>query len=144
MSFCYQGRSAFDPPNEQDQNAAQSASTHATGTNQISSSPSSSSQYTQRYNSRGYPDNRESRRLSRRSRHAQNDILTTIGVCVSVEEQDGGTSECRAPKTSAERDEARVVIEEHWYGSLLGSVTEISGEASTLWIKYLRRRIQVC
>ena len=42
--------------------------------------------YVQRYNSRGYPYNPESRAQSRRLRRAQNDVLATVGVCVERDE----------------------------------------------------------
>jgi hypothetical protein len=47
---------------------------------------SDSSTYVQRYNDRGYPINRASRVLARRLRHAQNDVLATVGVCVGKDE----------------------------------------------------------
>ena len=115
-----------------------------TETTQGTSSAGSRDEYHQHYNTRGYPENRDSRQLARRNRHAQNDILTTIGVCVSVDEE--GQAQSNLPpgaKTPAERKQASVIIEEHWYGSMIGSISEMSAEAASLWILFLSKRMQV-
>ena len=46
----------------------------------------SPSVYVQRYDRRGYPENRQSKELSRRLRRAQNDILASVGICVDVKD----------------------------------------------------------
>ena len=100
----------------------------------------------QRYDARGHPENNESRRLARRSRYAQNDILATIGVCVSIEDQadQKGTPGGSAPLSKADHEQARINIEEHTIGFWFEGYTELAYEILTKWVVYVRRRTQAC
>lgn len=108
--------------------------------------PDSSNGFRQRYNPRGYPINPESRALARTSRRAQNDVLSTVGICVGVHE-DGRPAD--APSTlakAAKHDTARIesVRKENEIGLLLSAASNGIFFLGIWWIGGVRNRLQVC
>ena len=96
-----------------------------------------SSNYVQKYDKKGYPRNPTSKALKRRWRHAVNDVLATVGVCVAKGQQ---------PMVShPPRDESRmvVVISENEYGITIGAIDALVGVAAIYWTKALRERLEV-
>ena len=80
-------------------------------------------EYVQHYDTRGHPENRSSRSLARRARRAQNDILTTVGVCVFVDKNGRRIPvPSEDPKNKQlERNEILSVISESEFGFWLGA-----------------------
>ncbi|MCJ1287182.1 hypothetical protein MMC26_006530 [Xylographa opegraphella] len=82
------GRSAYEPPQWQDGERLQdeeSTKIQEDVDELGRTNLTSPEEYVQHYDTRGHPENRLSRSLARRARRAQNDILTTVGVCVFVD-----------------------------------------------------------
>ena len=144
----WQGRSAYEPPDWQagekprDEELVRSQEVvDVTGP----TIPLTGEEYVQHYDSRGHPENRTSRSLARRSRRAQNDILTTVGVCVTVDKNGRmirSTSVSHA-KEQSERKQILSVISESEFGFWLGAA---EGSLWTLLINglgALRLRLEV-
>ncbi|KAL8789870.1 MAG: hypothetical protein Q9213_000938 [Squamulea squamosa] len=79
------GRSAYEPLDYEVPQAVPSVENSQqqiehVDTLQFESHDHSNDPYAQQYDDRGYPQNLRSRKLSHRSRNAQNDVLATIGV----------------------------------------------------------------
>ncbi|MCJ1435956.1 hypothetical protein MMC27_005332 [Xylographa pallens] len=120
------GRSAYEPPLWQDgerphDEESTKVQEEVDATEQTNLT--SPEEYVQHYDTRGHPENRSSRSLARRARRAQNDILTTVGVCVFVDKNGR-----RIPPPSEdpkniqlERDEILSVISESEFGFWLGA-----------------------
>ncbi|MCJ1251174.1 hypothetical protein MMC30_008405 [Trapelia coarctata] len=80
-------------------------------------------EYVQSYDLRGHPENQTSRANARRLRRAQNDILTTIGVCVSVD-KDGKlvpSSSMDSDKEEREKNKLASIISENEFGFWLSA-----------------------
>lgn len=113
-----------------------------------------SEEYLQQYDIRGHPENPSSRSAARRSRWAQNDILATIGVCVSVNtngmcvsiDTNGKlvpTSAINSSKESAESQKVDKIVMENEFGFWLGCIDVGALELSTHFLASLRQRFQV-
>jgi hypothetical protein len=102
-------------------------------------------QYVQQYNIRGHPENLSSRSLARRSRRAQNNILSTVGVCVSVD-QNGKilpVTSKDAAKRAADAQRISAVMKENEVGLWIGFADDVITLFSTTFVLNLRARIQV-
>ena len=99
--------------------------------------------YQQQYDRKGYPENPTSRALSRQSRRAINDILTTVGVCVGVD-ADGQIRPVHDGSQAA-LDKSKVigVIRENEIGILVALAEGIFDYLAGLWIVGLRYRLEV-
>lgn len=142
------GRSAFEPLTPE----ADSIIAHTNGPgiciSPRSCSPSSSpetSMYVQQYDTQGYPENATSKRLTRQSRRAMNDVLATVGVCVVVNADD-------QPKAIPKKDlqhpiidkpKVKAIMQENEVGYLLSSADLGLFFFSQLWTTGLRKRLQV-
>ena len=91
----------------------------------------------QQYDTKGYPKNASSEAAKRRWRHAVNDVLATVGVCISK----GGR-----PFQSSEVPDTRSVNEVqviNTSGLLVEKADDILRYGTERWITPLRQRIQV-
>ena len=139
-----QGRSAFEPPLAQEgrTDARRSADERRTRSN---FEPPGVELYNQSFNSRGHPENLASRCLASRSRRAQNDVLSTIGVCAYVDENgklvssNGGSSTMSA----TEKEATLANIEENEVGMWIGAGGDLLSLVLTRFIVNLRMRLQV-
>lgn len=102
-----------------------------------------SGSYQQQYDRKGYPENPTSRALSRQSRRAINDILTTVGVCVGVDAdgqirpvQDGSLAALDKPRVTG-------VVRENEIGMLVGFTEVALDYLAGMCITALRHRLQV-
>lgn len=104
-----------------------------------------SDEYVQCYDTRGHPENRGSRSHARRSRRAQNDILTTVGVCVSVDKngQLVPASSVGAVKEQLEMKGVLSVVTENEFGFWLGAAEVAFTALSASCITGLRLRLEV-
>lgn len=102
-------------------------------------------EYEQSYDLRGHPENSASRSAARRLRKAQNDILATIGVCVSVD-KDGKlvpSSSIDSGKEQREMQRLASIISENEFGFWLSA-----GQAAALLLASsfptcIRQRLEV-
>jgi hypothetical protein len=99
-------------------------------------------EYTQQYDTRGHPENRESRQLARRARRAQNDVLSTIGVCASVDEN-GKLVNMQAEKTlsPADMQQTMLNIHENLAGFRVSMIEDVLHGLFTIWCSNIRKRI---
>lgn len=100
--------------------------------------------YQQQYDSSGYPENFESRALSRQSRRAQNDVLATVGVCVGVN-ADGQPIQSQLDDLRnhvLDKSQIDAVVRENDIGLLVSSADNTLVLAS-LYAVGFRRRLQV-
>ncbi|MCJ1405645.1 hypothetical protein MMC11_008874, partial [Xylographa trunciseda] len=120
------GRSAYEPPEWQDGERPKDEETDklqevvdATGPTNLATP----GEYVQHYDTRGHPENRSSRSLARRSRRAQNDILTTVGVCVTVDKNGRRVPPASVSLESEQLERKRIlsVISESEFGFWLGA-----------------------
>ena len=103
-----------------------------------------SGSYRQQYDRKGYPENATSRALSRQSRRAINDILTTVGVCVGVD-ADGHTRPVHDGSLAAlEKSKVTRVIRENEIGMLVGFMEAALDDLTGMCTVGLRYRLQVC
>ena len=147
-----QGRSAFEPLTEtvtaenetqaSRRSAENAQETTEPATNTIRQLGSGS--YQQQYDRKGYPENSASRALSRQSRRAINDILTTVGVCVGVD-ADGQIRPVHNGSRAA-LDNSRVtgIIRENEIGMLVGLTEAALDDLAGACTAGLRYRLQVC
>ena len=100
--------------------------------------------YQQQYDRKGYPENPTSRALSRQSRRAINDILTTVGVCVGVD-ADGQVRPVHDDVSLAALDKSKVtgIIKENEIGVLIGLAEALLDDLVSMWAIGLRFRLQV-
>lgn len=100
--------------------------------------------YQQQYDRKGYPENPTSRALSRQSRRAINDILTTVGVCVGVD-ADGQVRPVHDNGSLAALDKSKVtgIIRENEIGVLIGLAEALLDDLASMWAIGLRFRLQV-
>ncbi|KAL2040070.1 hypothetical protein N7G274_006973 [Stereocaulon virgatum] len=99
--------------------------------------------YQQQYDSSGYPENVESRALSRQSRRAQNDVLVTVGVCVGVN-ADGQPIQSQLEDLRnhvLDKSQIDAVVRENDIGLLVSSADNTLVLAS-LYAVGFRRRLQ--
>ena len=93
--------------------------------------------YQQQYDAKGYPENPSSEAAKRRWRHAVNDVLATVGICISKE---GKPIQATDVQDSQLVYEVQVVNE---YGFRVGGADAFLRLGSEYWIAPLRQRIQV-
>ncbi|KAI9871875.1 MAG: hypothetical protein M1830_002347 [Pleopsidium flavum] len=139
-----QGRSAWELPEEESVPPTDGGPNEDLGLEVGASLPDISNRARQRYNRRGYPINPESRAFARTSRRAQNDVLSTVGICVGVHE-DGRPAD--APFTlgrASKRDAARIesVRKENEIGLLMSAASHGIFFLSHWWIVGVNNRIQ--
>ncbi|ERF68996.1 hypothetical protein EPUS_06683 [Endocarpon pusillum Z07020] len=89
--------------------------------------------YTQQYDERGHPENRESRVAARDLRRAKNDVLSTVGVVYKK-------AEPRNPKNDGEL--LRTVQSENEAGFLLSSMDNLFMFCALWWLFSLRMRVE--
>lgn len=139
-----QGRSAFEPPLDQESrtDVRISADEHRARSN---FDVPETEYYNQTYNSRGHPENLASRSLASRSRRAQNDVLSTIGVCAYVDENGKLVSSNgrNGPMSAAEKEATLANIVENEVGFWIGAAGDIVSLVLTRFIVNLRMRLQV-
>ena len=90
--------------------------------------------------------NPASRAFARQSRRAQNDVLSTVGVCVYVDEHGKivANSNDGENATPGERDAALRTIHENENGLMLEVFDVFLGYATSMFMINVRKRIQVC
>lgn len=99
----------------------------------------------QSYDLRGHPENRTSRANARRLRRAQNDILTTIGVCVSVD-KDGKlvpSSSIDSDKQERELKKLASIISENEFGFWLSAAQAAVLLLTSSCAMCIRQRLEV-
>ena len=101
--------------------------------------------YQQQYDSSGYPENLESRALSRQSRRAQNDVLATVGVCVGVnaEGQPIQSQLDGLKKPVLDKSKIDAVVRENEIGLLVSSADNTLVSLASLYAVGFRHRLQV-
>ncbi len=106
---------------------------------------SSTESYVQQYNIRGHAENPVSRQAARRLRRAQNDVLSTIGVCVSIDENGEIKSNLNPanPRARAEKKITQATASENESGYHATTYDEILYKLATGWTYNLRRRLMV-
>ncbi|MCJ1471836.1 hypothetical protein MMC13_000477 [Lambiella insularis] len=142
------GRSAYEPPDwpegekPQDMDASQPDNTDSTQQETI---VDRSDDYVQHYDTRGHPENRASRSQARQSRRAQNNILETVGVCVSVDKHGRlvPASSISMAKEQSEMNGIRSLINENENGFWLGSAEVAFFALSASCVAGLRLRVEV-
>ncbi|KAJ5725688.1 uncharacterized protein N7483_007045 [Penicillium malachiteum] len=92
-----------------------------------------SDNYMQQYDSRGHPVNPESKNLGRELRRAKNDILSTMGIVVSGEDQNANTSN--------EQQKINQIAAENDFGLVITTLDQIFVFFSTWWSSSLTGRI---
>ena len=137
MSHGVQGRSAFDSPVPQISPVADPRES-ATIVD-IEETP------TQTYNARGHPENATSRTLTRQGRRAQNEVLSTVGVCVYVDENGKvvANSDAGEDARQQQRETTLAIIQENEVGLSLEVCDIFVHYAVTNFIDNIRKRIQV-
>lgn len=141
-----QGRSAWELPEEEPASPPDRQPDQTLLVDVDAPSPDSPNSFRQRYNQRGYPINPDSRALSRTSRRAQNDVLSTVGICVGVHE-DGRPAAAPFTIAKASNFEAAKIDEvrnENEIGLIMSAASQGAFFFSIWWIAGLRNRIQVC
>ncbi|KAF6227240.1 hypothetical protein HO133_008682 [Letharia lupina] len=144
------GRSAFEPltgtgttgnENQALQSIADNpGETTEPATNTIRQADSGS--YQQQYDRKGYPENLASRALSRQSRRAINDVLTTVGVCVGVD-ADGQIRPVHDGSIVAlDKSKVTGVIRENEIGMLVGFTEAAVDNLAGMCTTGLRYRLQ--
>lgn len=132
-----QGRSAYQSPI-----ASSSAEESADASRNANSVQSVGN--VQQYDRQGHPENFVSRELVRQSRRAQNDVLTTVGVCVRVDK------ETKRVVTHGNDDDADLrpavgaIMKENEYGLFLSTSDWALFSITNLYLLGLRQRMQVC
>lgn len=100
--------------------------------------------YRQQYDRKGYPENAASRALSRQSRRAINDVLTTVGVCVGVD-ADGQIRPVHDGSIAAlDKSKVTGVIRENEFGMLVGFMEAALDDLAGMCTVGLRYKLQVC
>ena len=101
--------------------------------------------YVQLYNIRGHPENPGSRTNARRARRAQNDVLATVGVCVSTDKS--AKSQLAAVTKSAsdgpQTQKITQIIKENECGYWLSMSHDVASYVLQYWLVCLRDRLQV-
>lgn len=100
--------------------------------------------YIQRYDYRGHPENQASRAAARRSRRAQNDVLSTVGVCVGVDANGQPKISPEGPKAQrAEKEEVKSVMRENEIGLFIAAADNGLFHLAINFAYGLRNRLQV-
>ena len=94
----------------------------------------------QRFDERGCPINLESRTEARRLRRAQNEVLSTVGLCVSRDED---ARKIIHDRQGADREKVAAVIEENELGLELMTANLAYMFLSLWWTFASRGRLQV-
>lgn len=96
-----------------------------------------SSDYQQKYDEKGYPENATSKTLRKSWRHAVNDVLATLGVCVAKGQD--------AMPSSSTCDSSRILAVrlENTYGVYISAADTFSRFVSEHWSMALRQRLEV-
>ncbi|KAL8831065.1 MAG: hypothetical protein Q9191_001077 [Dirinaria sp. TL-2023a] len=132
------GRSAHQPP------VASSSSEDPANPSQNVDPIHRSVESAQQYDRQGHPENSISRELVRESRRAQNEVLTTIGVCERVNK---GTKSIVAHGGVEEDDDLRpairAIMKENEYGLFLSTTDWFLFSISNMCLLGLRQRMQV-
>ncbi|MCJ1253134.1 hypothetical protein MMC24_000941 [Lignoscripta atroalba] len=144
------GRSAYELPDWRGQEELQTSNGSAAPGPDIGrlATPSSSSpedvDYVQHYDVRGHPENTESRDVARRSRRAQNDVLSTIGVCVNVDRNGRllAASSSRLAGNSMETFKILSIKHENGIGLCLSAVDLVMFFFATVSTLGLKNRLQ--
>lgn len=99
---------------------------------------------TQEYDRQGHPENSVSRDRVRQSRRAQNDVLTTVGVCVRV---DKGVKSLVTHGNDGDDDNLRpaisAIMKENEHGLFLSTTDWFLFSMSNMCLLGLRQRMQV-
>lgn len=90
--------------------------------------------YLQEYDTRGHPVNPNSKSLSKQLRKAKNDILSTMGIVVSGEDEAGSLREQQTSK---------LITDENDYGLAMTTLDQVVMFVCPWWITALAARIQV-
>ena len=102
-------------------------------------------EYVQSYDLRGHPENQTSRANARRLRRAQNDILATIGVCVSVD-KDGKlvpSSSIDSDKEERETKKLASIVSENEFGFWLSAAQAAALVLTSSAATCIRLRVEV-
>ena len=147
-SSSFKGRSAYELPEwpegerPSDNNYAQD---RIEGTEPVDEEGRVSGDYVQQYNIRGHPENPGSRTNARRARRAQNDVLATVGVCVSTDKS--AKSQLAAVANSvndiAQSQKITQIIKENESGYWLSMSHDVTCYVLQYWLVCLRDRLQV-
>ena len=100
--------------------------------------------YQQQYDSSGYPENLESKALSRQYRRAHNDVLEMVGICVGVQAE-GQPIKSRLDsqrKPTLEKSAVDSVVRENEVGLLVLSADTSLLYLSNMCISGLKHRLQ--
>ena len=126
----------------QEKNAAISENSPETST--APNTETSSSGYQQQYDSSGYPENLESKALSRQYRRAHNDVLQMVGICAGVqaEGQPIKSQLDSQRKPTLDRSAVDAVVRENEVGLLVGSADMTLLYLSNMYTIGLRHRLQ--
>ena len=102
--------------------------------------------YTQHYNVRGNPENRQSRSLARHLRRAQNDVLATVGVCAPIDMNGRFIPQSTTNTAREQLDKQQVlsVTSENELGFWLGAADISVSALSRSCFVGLRQRLEVC
>lgn len=104
----------------------------------------SSASYEQQYDKKGYPVNKASRELSRESRRAMNDVLTTVGVCVEVDADGQKMTMNDRKRPSFDNTIVESVRKENELGLIVDDIDMMLVSLSDMFTIGLRQRLQVC
>ena len=102
------------------------------------------SSYVQQYDYRGHPENQASRASARRSRRAQNDVLSTVGVCVGVDADGKPTKiSSEGPKAqTADKEKIESVMKENEIGLFIAAADNGLFHLAVNFAYGLRNRLQ--
>ena len=101
--------------------------------------------YIQQYDDRGHPENLESRSARRKALRAQNDVLATVGVCVSVDKDGKLVPSSRVGVTSEnmESERLRNIALENESGFWLAAANHMLLPVTAICLEGLRMRLEV-
>ncbi|CAD6590079.1 MAG: hypothetical protein ASARMPREDX12_004181 [Alectoria sarmentosa] len=150
QAYLTRGRSAFEPLTEtvaaEDETQASRSSaenpeeTTEPATNTIRQVDSGS--YQQQYDRKGYPENSASRALTRQSRRAINDVLTTVGVCVGVDADGQIRPVYDGSIVALDKSKVTGIIRENEIGLLIGFTEAALDDLARMSTTGLRYRLQ--
>ena len=168
LTLFFQGRSAFEPPQETTDADFETASVNAdsnglivTYDNTVASGELSGSQrgsdippsqlestngtgvYQQQYDSRGHPMYPASKERARQSRRAMNDVLATVGVIIGKDSNNGIHTLDRRRKPTFDAAKVGAVSTENSHGFIIETSDLALITLSDFVIVGLRQRLQV-
>lgn len=152
LTYLRQGRSAFEPLAETvtSENGTQALQSIVDDPEEIAAPATDiipqvdNASYRQQYDRRGYPENSTSRALSRQSRRAINDILTTVGVCVGVDANGHRRAVHDGSIPALDKSKVAGIIRENEMGMLVGFTEAALDDLAGMGTTGLRYRLQVC